>query len=122
MMNKWFKLWFIPIILLGMVIGVLFIDVPSKFTSFSAKKQEPFIPEDELVRDKDGNIYGRKMPDGMIYLLPDPSIYVKTKNKFSYVIENPINSSVLSGAVIGWIICKILDSGLTIFMKRIRKK
>ena len=115
-MNKWFKLWFIPIILLGAFIGIMTVNVPPKFTTYT-----PNIPDDELVYDKDGKLYGRKMPDGMVYYLPDPDALLRAKNKVSYVIENPINMSVLSGAVIGWVVCKILDLGVIFIKGRIKK-
>lgn len=108
-------------IILGAVGGSLLVKVPPTFTSYKANQPEVYIPEDELVRDKDGKIYGRKMPDGMVYYLKDPSLYIKAKRKFEYIKENPINVNGLVGAIFGWMVCKILDSMVSLIKLRKRK-
>ena len=103
-------------VLIGGIIGTFFLDFSTK------KEMNTFIPDDELVRNKDGEIYGRKIPDGMIYLLPDPSLFNKIKNRYAEVKKQPINKEGLIGATIGWVVCKILDSGVLLIRGRFKKR
>jgi hypothetical protein len=97
-MKRFFKLWFLPVILLTSIGGMLVVDVPPKFTYYVPKKDQP-VSENKLL-----------------------TIYLEVKRKIDYALDKPINTSALSGAVIGWIICKILDSGFAIFKRRIKKE
>lgn len=106
-MKKWFKLWFIPIILIGILIGFWSINVKSKFSYIK--------PADESIVIDEVDPSEIPISDKIAYRIPE------VKRKWSYFKENPINLNVFSGAIIGWIVCKILDLGVILIKRRIVK-
>jgi hypothetical protein len=93
-MNKWFKLWFIPIILIGVVVGI-WQTTPDRVYKTAAPIERP---EGNTIEDK-------------------------IVNKGIDVVLGPKNTVINSciGAIIGWIISKFLDFGLGFIRQRIKK-
>lgn len=93
-MRKWFKVWFVPFIVAGIILGTLATTYTPKF-----KTMAPPTKIDRTVEER----------------IADKAIELRLAPKNDLIMNGSI------GAVIGWIISKFLDAGLLMIKKRIVK-
>lgn len=95
-MNKWFKLWFVPLIVIGIMVGMLSTTYTPKFTGFNPP---PPQTKSKTFEEK----------------LTNKALELRSAPKSDLVFNAAI------GAIIGWFISKFLDFGLLLIRKRIKQ-
>ena len=95
-MRKWFKIWFVPLTVIGLMVGMLSTTYTPRFTGFNPPPPEM---KSKTFEEK----------------LTDKALELRSASKSDIMINGAI------GAVIGWFVSKFLDFGLLLIRKRIKQ-